>query len=66
MKIKLLISGLLLSALTQAQVGVDTRTPQSSLDVNGDFGLRKRIFLDNNSVDVIFPLLRTLKSRVFI
>jgi len=51
MKIELLITGLFLSALTQAQVGVDTRTPQSSLDVNGDFGLRKRIFLDNNNVE---------------
>ena len=51
MKIKLLITGLFLSVLTQAQVGVDTRTPQSSLDVNGDFGLRKRIFLDNNNVE---------------
>lgn len=32
-----------------AQIGIDTKSPQASLDVNGDFGLRKRLFLDNEN-----------------
>ncbi|WP_413534020.1 hypothetical protein [Empedobacter brevis] len=35
-------------AQTKPQMGVNTDSPKSSVDVNGDFGLRKRIFLDNN------------------
>lgn len=47
-KVLLIILGTL-SFNAIAQIGIDTKSPQASLDVNGDFGLRKRLFLDNEN-----------------
>ena len=49
MKFFLLIIVGSLSINAFSQVGIDTKSPQASLDVNGDLGLRKRLFLDNDS-----------------
>ncbi|WP_314241256.1 hypothetical protein [Empedobacter tilapiae] len=48
MKKTLLIIIASISIFTNAQIGVNTSSPKSSLDVNGDFGLRKRLYLDNS------------------
>ena len=49
MKFFLLIIAGSLSINTFSQVGIDTKSPQASLDVNGDLGLRKRLFLNNDN-----------------
>ncbi|MGV0924593.1 hypothetical protein [Empedobacter tilapiae] len=48
MKKTLLIIIASISIFTNAQIGVNTSSPKSSLDVNGDFGLRKQLYLDNS------------------
>ncbi|MBV6878655.1 hypothetical protein NG800_002080 [Epilithonimonas ginsengisoli] len=40
----------LLASTLYGQVGVMTEKPQSSLDVNGDFNKKGKLFLDNNGV----------------
>lgn len=49
--ILLILVSVFLNINVEAQVGVDTKLPQSNLDINGDFGLRKRIYLDNNGIE---------------
>ena len=49
MKFFLLIIVGSLSINAFSQVGIDTKSPQASLDINGDLGLRKRLFLNNDN-----------------